>query len=200
MATVTKLGPADHGRPMNYTEYLGGDYEPGYKYELIDGRLYVSPQPNLPENVLEEWIGFHLRVYARQHPEVINYVSGKGRVFVPGRRGVTTPEPDLTAFRNFPLDLPIEEVRWGALSPLLVVEVLVEGDAEKDLVRNTELYLQIPTVSEYWILDGRESPDQPVLIAHRRYRGRWVVRTYRYGRTYTTRLLPGFELVIDPRR
>ena len=27
MATVTKLGPSDHGRPMSYEEFMAGDYE-----------------------------------------------------------------------------------------------------------------------------------------------------------------------------
>jgi Uma2 family endonuclease len=200
MATVTKLGPADHGRPMEYDEYLTGDYEPGYKYELIDGRLYVSPLPNVPENLLEEWIGFRLRVYACEHPEVINYVSAKARVVVPGRRRMTTPEPDLAGYRDFPLDREPEEIRWEEVSPVLVVEVLVEGEPYKDLERNVELYLQVPSIQEYWVLNGREGVRQVSLIAHRRYRGRWVVRTYRPGRVFTSRLLPEFELEIDPRR
>ena len=46
MSTVqSKLGPADHGRAMTLDEFDDADYEPGYKYELIDGRLYVSPDP-----------------------------------------------------------------------------------------------------------------------------------------------------------
>ena len=47
MSTATsdtrQLGPADHGRELTYDEFLAGDYEEGHKYELIDGRLYVSP-------------------------------------------------------------------------------------------------------------------------------------------------------------
>ena len=39
MATVLKIGPADHGRPMTLDEFQAGDYEEGYKYELIDGEL-----------------------------------------------------------------------------------------------------------------------------------------------------------------
>ena len=38
MATVPKMGPADHGRPLDLDEFMAGDYEEGYQYELIDGR------------------------------------------------------------------------------------------------------------------------------------------------------------------
>jgi hypothetical protein len=34
---------------------------------------------------------------------------------------------------------------------------------------------------------------------HRRYGKRWKIIELAYGDTYTTRLLPGFALTIDPR-
>lgn len=201
MATVQlKLGPADHGHALSLDEYEAADYEPGHKYEIIDGRLYVSPQPNLPENFLEEWIGLALRLYAVNNPSVINYVTAKGRVFVHARRRATVPEPDLTAYADFPRGVSLGKIRWAEQSPVLVVEVLVEGSPEKDLVRNAELYFEVPTAREYWVLDGRENPNEPTLIQHRRYGKRWVVRPFPYGSTFTTRLLPGFSLVIDPRK
>ena len=199
MSTLTKLGPMDHGRPYSLEEFEEADYEGGFKYELIDGRLFVSPMPDLPENSLEEWLGLKLRFYSHKYPTRINYVSGKGRVFISGRRHTTCPEPDLSAYRDFPLDVPIRLRRWQDLRPILVVEIMT-GDAWKDLGRNVELYLQVPSIREYWVLDGRENPDEPALIQHRRHGKRWVVRTYPYGSTFTTRLLPGFRLVIDPRQ
>jgi Uma2 family endonuclease len=84
--------------------------------------------------------------------------------------------------------------------PVLVSEVLVEGEAEKDLERNPELYLAVPSVREYWVLDGRADPNEPTLIQHRRYGKRWVVRRFPYGSTFATKLLPGFTLLIDPRK
>jgi Uma2 family endonuclease len=199
MATVLQLGPADQGRPMNYEEYMAGDYQEGYSYELIDGKLYVLPLPDMPYDCLEQWLFFRLKLYAHNHPEVINHVTNKARVFVPGRRRTTCPEPDIAAFRNYPKHLPLKQRRWQDVSPVLVVEVLSADDPDKDLVRNVELYLQVPSIREYWIVDHRESVDRPRLIVRRRYRGRWSVREYAAGATYTSRLLPGFSLLIDPR-
>jgi Uma2 family endonuclease len=200
MSTVLKIGPADHGRPLTLEEFLAGDYAEGYKYELIDGKLYVSPQPNLPENLVERWLDRRLSAYADAHPEVINFVTSKARVFVPRRKATTTPEPDLAAYRDFPLDLPDEDLRWQDYSPVLVAEVLSGEDEAKDLVRNVQLYLQVPSIKEYWVLDIREGSSRLTLHVHRRYGKRWRTSEHAYGDTYTTKMLPGFELTLVPRR
>lgn len=199
MVTVLKLGPGDHGRAMALEDFLAGDFEEGYQYELIDGKLYVSPEPNLPQDWVEKWIYRKLLRYSEQHPEAINYVSNKARVFIPSRARATCPQPDLAAYRNFPLHRPIRELRWQEVSPVLVGEVLSLEDPDKDLVRNVELYLQVPSIKEYWLFDTREDPEQPTLRVHRRHGKRWRLLEFSYGATYTTRLLPGFALAIDPR-
>jgi Uma2 family endonuclease len=195
-----KLGPADHGRPLSLGDYEAADYEPGFKYEIIDGRLAVAPLPNLPENRLERWLGRKLDRYADRHPGVINFVTEKPRVFVPGRVGSTVPEPDIACYHDFPTDADPDTVGWEDVSPVLVCEVLVDGDPDKDLVRNVDLYFEVPSVKEYWVLDGRAGTARPTLIQHRRYGRRWVVREYPSGSTFATKLLPGFALPIDPRK
>lgn len=108
------------------------------------------------------------------------------------------PEPDVAAYRNFPLEKDIEDVRWQEVSPLIVVEILT-GDPAKDLVRNVALYWQVPSIREYWVVDGRESLSRPTLRVYRRHGQRWINREYPFESTHMTRLLPGFELRIDPK-
>ncbi len=83
---------------------------------------------------------------------------------------------------------------------MLVVEVLYDDDPDKDLVRNVELYLQVPSIREYWIIDGRNDPDRPVMFVYRRRGRRWqnVIRVAA-GDVYETRLLPDFRLLLEPR-
>jgi len=204
MATVVKqkqLGPEDHGRAMSFDEFMSGDYQESYHYELIDGRLYVSPEAKMPENVVEMWLLFKLHYYALDNPQTINYVTNKARVFVPDRSDVTAPEPDIAAYHNYPRDLNINELDWRDFSPLLAVEVLTSENPHKDLVRNVVLYRQVPSIKEYWIIDAREDANRPTMRVYRKYRGRWQQPIeLQFGDTYTTRLLPGFKLVIDPRR
>jgi Uma2 family endonuclease len=198
---VATIGPADHGRPFSDEQFRHVDFEPCYKYELIEGRLYVSYEADLPSNSVEDWLYLQVRLYSLEHPEVINYVTNKARVFVPALRRVTIPEPDLTAYHDFPHHLPLQDLRWQDLSPLLVGEVVSKSDPDKGFVRNVRLYLQVPTIREYWILDPRDDPAQPILYVYRRRGSRWQ-RPIEVapGDTYTTKLLPGFKLILDPRR
>jgi Uma2 family endonuclease len=195
-----RLGLADHGKRLRVSEFECAEYEDGYKYELIDGRLYVSPQAQEPENRLELWLFRKLLNFVDDHPEIINHASNKARVIIPGSRGRTTPEPDVAAYADYPLDEPLGRVKWEDVSPILVAEVLYASDPYKDLVRNVGLYLRVPSVREFWILDARDSPNEPILIVRRRHGRGWLVREYRYGETYRTKVLPGFSLHIDPRR
>jgi Uma2 family endonuclease len=186
---------------MTLDEFSSADAAEGYQYELIDGKLYVSPLLDLPQGLVEYWILSSLMRYSWTHADVCNRVLPKARVFIPGRRKVTNPEPDVTAYRNFPLDVPFDEMRWQDVSPILVVEVLSADDPDKDLVRNVDLYLQVPSIREYWILDSlREGAERPHLLVHRRWGKRWRELHFAPGETYTTRLLPGLELIVDPRR
>jgi len=198
MQTKLYLTPDDHRRPLTLEEFEHADAQEGYHYELIDGRLQVSPLPDMPHEELRDWLKRMLDRYVAAHPEVINHVKTPARVFVPGRPAATAPEPDVAAYRDFPLDLPIARRRWRDFSPVLVIEVLSEDNAEKDWDRNQDLYLQIPSIREYWILDPIDDPDHPTLTVFRRRGQRWQQPIeIAAGGTYSTRLLPGFSLV-DP--
>jgi Uma2 family endonuclease len=200
-AAVKKFGPADHGRPVSLEEFQTARWEEGYQYELIDGKLYVSPVPNLPQGFVERWIYRKLDRYSDAHPDVVNFVYNKAHVFVPDRPGVTNPEPDVAAYHDFPLHVNFGDLNWQDVSPVLVVEVLSLDDPDKDLVRNVELYLQVPSIKEYWIIDTRGDPNQPSMQVCRRRGQRWQrVIEVAAGETYTTRLLPDFTLVLDPSR
>src|SRR5262249_43456537 len=173
MTTALILGPADHGRPMTLREFESAPAREGYRYEIIDGKGSVSPVPNLPHEILCTWIKNLLDDYAREHPEVINFISTKPRVVIPEREEETSPEPDLATYHDFPLDRPLKELAWEEVSPILVVEVVSEDDPDKDLVRNVELYLEVPSIREYWILDPRRDPDAPSFLVYRRRGQHW---------------------------
>lgn len=199
MKTVLQLGPADHGRPLNEGDFYSADFEPGHKYELIHGRVDVSPLPNLPADIIENWLLDRLKAYARAHPEVINHVTNKARVHAGDREDVSNPEPDIAAYADFPHDRRFT-IRWQDISPILVVEVLDPDNPEKDTVRNVDVYHSVASIREYWIVDIRAGADRPSLIVRRRHGRGWRVKTVAFGETYETKLLPGFALVVDPNR
>jgi Uma2 family endonuclease len=197
--TSIYLTPADQGRRLTLEEFESADGLEGYRYELIDGRVEVSPIPNLSHEEVRDWLKGLLDRYKMDHPDVANHIKSPARVFVSDRPETTCPEPDIAAYRDFPHHLPIPERRWQDFSPILVVEVISPDTAAKDLVRNRALYLQVPSIQEYWIVDPRPNPYQPTLHVFRRSRRRWgrpiVVP---FEGTYTTPLLPGFSLVVAP--
>lgn len=201
MATVqVKVGPKDHGAPISDWDFDAADFVPGNRYELIDGRVYVSSEPDPAENALEGWLEDALKAYSRKRPDVISYVTPRARVFVPGRRRMTIPEPDLACYNDLTREQALRGAQWNQFSPILVAEVLVAGEPAKDLERNVELYLLVPKIREYWVLDGRDDPVEPVLIRRRRRGDSWAVTTAPFGAKLITPLLPGFALVIDPRK
>src|SRR5207245_1639716 len=107
------------------------------------------------EDILEQWLLDKLKAYSRRHPTVINHVSNKARVYVSGTGLGTIPEPDVAAYRGYPLHLPYRQIKWRNVSPLLVAEVPSSHDAHKDFFRNVRLYLRVRSIKEYWLLDGR---------------------------------------------
>ena len=79
MSTILRLGRADHGRPLTLEEFTAGEYEPGYKYELIDGKLEVSPAANFPEIAVQLWLYGQVNLYARANPELVKFVTAISR-------------------------------------------------------------------------------------------------------------------------
>jgi Uma2 family endonuclease len=193
MATVLRIGPLDHGRPLSYEEFLASDYEEGYHYELIEGRLSVAPGPAPPHDFGEQRIFLPLLTYRLAHPEHVAWVSPKARVFVPKSRGITAPEPDIAVYDHVPENL----TDWRQVSPIIVAEVLSRGNQDKDLERNVELYAHVPSIREYWIYDGLGP--EPRLLVYRRDQADqdWTSLELHAGETYRTELLPGFELAVQ---
>jgi Uma2 family endonuclease len=200
MRTRLHLTHADHGRALSWDDFIGADFEEGYRYEMIEGRVFVSPIPNMPHNSYEKWLERTLFAYAQGHPEVLRHVTGPARVFLPDdTEGVTAPEPDLACYDEYASNPYDSDADWRDYSPVLVVEVISPDTADKDLVRNRRLYLQVPSIREYWVLDPRQGVEGLTLLVYRRRSRRWeACRTVAAGGTYTTPLLPGFSLLLDP--
>ena len=67
------------------------------------------------------------------------------------------------------------------------------------LERNRELYLEVPSIREYWIVDPRADADRPSMTVLRRRGQRWQRPiAVPAGGVYSTRLLPGFTLHLGP--
>jgi Uma2 family endonuclease len=198
MSTMLRIGPHDHGRGMTYEEFLAGDYEKGYRYELIRGELYVSPQPNPHHDEMSEYLDELLTIYKLKHRTIVKRLSSHCRVFVPGERKTTCPEPDFALYNDYARGSG--QTRWEEFSPFIVIEIVSDSDPDKDYIRNVDLYQRVPTILEYWLFDNLNEVGGPTLRVHRRDSGdqEWKIDDYGPDVTYTTPLLPGFSLRVSP--
>lgn len=202
MTSKTKLylTPSDEGKALGLDDFLAADAQEGYSYELIDGRLVVSPLPDMPHDRLRKWLERRFDVYAELRPDVINFIAGPARLILPTlTEGVTAPEADIACYQGFPLGALDDEVDWRSVNPYLVVEVISPNTAAKDLERNVEVYRRVRSIREYWILDPRdESTNRPSMTVYRRRGSNWQrAIEVPAGGTYTTRFLPDFTVVLD---
>jgi Uma2 family endonuclease len=118
----------------------------GNRYELVRGRLFVTPAPSYAHQRLAAVLGALLQPYVEAH--------GLGEVAHP--RSIIRiaadieVEPDLMV-RAVPSPLPI---RWeDAPLPSLVIEIMSGTTRRRDLVEKRSLYRDLG-IADYWIVDG----------------------------------------------
>lgn len=192
-ASAEVVSPEDHGRIMTLAEYRAARGLPGYKYELIDAALVVSPHP-IPNH--EYWVQFVHRLIRRhfvRHGIAGGFIGTGSEVEISGRVVPTRSIPDLAVYDAFPYPPPAS---WDDVVPVLVVEVISNRRAAKDTVRNRHLYWQVRGLREYWIINPENAPLAPALIALRRHRGArtWDERVVPFGRSYRSGALPGLSI------
>lgn len=186
--------PSDHGCCVTLREYLSAHYaEQSCVYELVDGALHVSPIPQPPHDWWARHVRDALRQYSDNHQKHLNCVSTGCEVSVPGRAGPTRIRPDLAAFRDYPESPPDD---WDRVTPIVVLEVVSERRTERDTTRNRQLYWMAGGIAEYWIIDPREDPQEPTLIALVRKPGapKWEEHIISFGKSHKSTALPRFTL------
>jgi len=155
-----------------------------YNYELVHGVLVVAPPPAIGERGPNDRLGYLLRYYQERHPQ------GAALDLTVPEHLIRTPDSRRRADR----------VIWtgrGRLpntrqdQPNIAIEFVSASkrDFQRDYIDNRDEYLRVG-VQEYWIIDrfrrrmtvirGGAIPVTEMVITERD--------------TYTTPLLPGFEL------
>jgi Uma2 family endonuclease len=185
----TPLGPRDAGMPLSQDEFEAADFERGYRYELIHGVLVVTPPPLEEERDSNEELGHWLRHYQDCHPE------GKSLDLTLPEQYLRTPQQYRVCDRAIWTGLGRRPRTRGAPAKRDVPSILVEFPSSRpaDMRRDYEekkIEYRDMRVREYWIVDRFR---RTMVVYFWRGR-RWVKRTLTEHETYTTPLLPGFEL------
>jgi Uma2 family endonuclease len=177
------FGPASAGTLMTPREFDRADFVEGYRYELVHGVLIVSPSPLENERDPNEELGYLLRVYRDSHAE------GKALDATLSEHTIRTKANRRRADR----------VIWAGLgrlprrkdTPTIVVEFISAGkkNRTRDYEEKRDEYLEMG-VKEYWIFDRFRR----TLTVYAAREGKVKKQVIREKQTYTTELLPGFEL------
>jgi Uma2 family endonuclease len=175
------LGPELAGLFLTPEEFDGArEADRDYRYELIDGRLIVTPPPAEAERGPNEELGRRLLNYRDSHPQGSALDD-------------TLPEQTVVTRTN---RRRADRVLWTGLGrrpdpardlPTIVAEWVSESkrDWQRDYVEKTQEYRDIGIV-EYWVFD-RFRRTMTV------YHGTTQQLVHEHE-VYRTALLPGFEL------
>lgn len=181
------LGPDLAGTLMSPDEFDAcEEWVEGYRYELINGVLIVTPPPSEGERGPNDLLGQMLRNYQGQHPQgsALNY---------------TLPEHTVATLKN---RRRVDRAIWAGLGrvpnvrrnvPTIAVEFV--SSRRRDRVRDYDAkrgeYGEIG-IAEYWIIDRFRRTMTAVRYTGRPAKEEIVAE----AELYTTDLLPGFELPV----
>jgi Uma2 family endonuclease len=160
----------------------------GYRYEVIDGVLYMSPPPLIRHQRSSGRIFVRLSDFLRVHP--------LGEVFY-APVGVRLPnqpvplQPDIVFVRAERLAIIGENYIEGV--PDLIVEILSPSNWLYDRREKMRVY-QEAGVPEYWIADPRAQTIEVYVLEQGVYQ---LAGQYGRGEVVASRLLPGFEVPVE---
>lgn len=181
LAPSRPLGPWANGMLMTAEEFdAAEEWDPSYRYELVNGVLVVMPPADIGERGPNDDLAYLLLRYQYEHPE--------------GRQmdGTVSEETVATAAGRRRMDRAI----WIGLGrrprhltdiPTIAIEFVSDSsrDRKRDLVHKRKEYADIG-VTDYWVID-RFRRNMTV------FRGPDVI-VVPEAETFRTDLLPGFEL------
>ncbi len=187
MATVSEqllIGPRQNGTLMTPEEFDHADFEEGWRYELVNGVLIVSPRPLEEERDPNEEFGHWLRLYQETHPQGRALDKTLHEHIVRTRRGRRAADRAIWAGLG-------RKPRRGE-TPTIIAEFVSEGKKawKRDYEEKRDEYAEIGVV-EYWVIDRFE---RTLTVYFLTRAGKARKRTIREGQVYATKLLPGFEL------
>jgi Uma2 family endonuclease len=178
-----RLGPRSAGMLLTPKEFDRARGQEGWRYELINGVLIVSPTPSRQERDPNEQLGYWLRQYKEGHPHGSSLDK-------------TLPEEEIqTKTQRRRVDRAI----WAGLgrlpeegeAPTIVVEFVSKGkvNQERDYVAKQTEYREIG-VKAYWVVDRFRRSLTVYIFGSEKDEEHLIPE----GQKYAPPLLPGFEL------
>jgi Uma2 family endonuclease len=172
------------------TATLEGFPDDGNRYEIIDGELYASPQPDWRHQTICGRIFAALDEWDRQ-TGLGNLTLMPGVIFSED----TAVAPDVAWISAERLAATLDAKYYLHTAPELVIEVLSPVARNEERDRETKLNLYTGRgVLEYWIVDWRK---RKVLVYQRHDLTLWSVGTLNEPDVLTSPILPGFTYPLE---
>lgn len=182
--------PAVHKLTVSQLWALFPD-ETHVRHELIDGVLFVTPNPITRHQLLVGRLSFEIELYLRAHPGV-GQLFGVPLDVVLSDHDVVAPDIILIAADQTEI-LTDKNVQGP---PALVVEVLSPSTRRRDIGIKRQLFDRAG-VREYWIVDGKLDRVE----IHRRDAGSRLCPIVQIAAAdvgvLTTPILPGFAFPLN---
>ena len=125
--------------------------EDGQKYELVDGRIRVSPAGDR-HSVIALALAARLLAFVKDHR--LGHVLGADAGFRLAGGNVRSFDASFVAAGRFPDDRPPDA--WGSLAPDLAVEVISPGDRPRYVLDKVGEYLEAG-VRLVWVIDPHKA-------------------------------------------
>lgn len=156
-------------RTPSVEEYLRRDADAqDARYEYIDGRIYALAGAEPAHNLIKDNIQGEL--YQQLRPRGCRSFTSDQRVRISATRYVY---PDVVVVCGAP---EYTDERPASLAnPELLVEVISPSTAGRDHKEKLDVYLQLPELKEYWIVES----ERPFLVQYVRRAEEWIVRPVR---------------------
>jgi Uma2 family endonuclease len=159
-------------------------------YELLRGRIVMSPPAGWPHGSVESNIHTPLGTFVRTHELGIVLGSSAGYDLPSG----DTVEPDISFISadRFAAGPEPQEGKFIRIVPNLAIEVLSPATAQRDRTEKKAIYEE-NGVEEYWIVDTKRREIIVYNLSDKRF-GR--AKVYTAKDTIRSRTLGGFTLLV----
>lgn len=160
----------------------------GWKYEIIDGVLHMTPPPAINHQRSSASLFARMRLHAESHDlgEVLAAPCG---VRLPNQP--VPVEPDILFVKKERLS--IIGAQYVAGAPDLIVEILSPSNAHYDRKTKFELY-QKAGVLEYWLVDYEAKTVEIFTLVEGAYE---LAGKYSSNQTAASSQLAGFKIIVD---